>query len=626
MTVDFQEIGAQINGDECFFRVWAPNAAEVYTVFEKEGWRKIKDHQLNQTEGDFWQGTVKNIEADDKYRFLIIPKDRTGTSETEQRKIDPAARATLHSNPEDPRNAGIVVDPSFDWTPFVTPTFQNFIIYQIHPGTFAGTNDDFSAEIARLPDKIARFKHIQAKLGYIRDLGFNAVQLMPVHEFKGNQSLGYEPTYFFAPESAYGSPREFREFIDAAHQKGLAILVDLVFNHVSNAYDAWKSTDNPFLNYDVHGEKIYLSAHETPWGPSPAFWKEEVKAFLVANAKMYFKDYHVDGMRIDATREIESNAGWDADGWRFLQQLTWCLREQYPDKYLIAEHLPLHDAIFNSAGFDAAWFVDAHHEFQKALDYEYHPEYGEPMSKLKYIIGANFGYGSNYTPQWRLVKYLLGSHDECTDGQRGGTIRDSNVNCRHRYLIEFFGGRGNEYAREKARLGWALNVAAMGNPLMFMGQECHMPGWWHDSEFDGHRFDWSVAGDAIGSPMRNMVRDVNWVRWNNEALRSETLDIVHEDYDHKVLAFKRYVPGGDNVILVIVNIAGRDFGNHEYGVATGGQMGQWEQIFCSQDPMYGGRDWVGNAFYRPWTKEDGRVYVNVPRFGVVMLKLICDVA
>jgi 1,4-alpha-glucan branching enzyme len=622
MTVDFQEIGAQVNGDECFFRVWAPNAAEVYTVLEKESWRKSQANRLNQTEGDFWQGTVKNIAVDDKYRFLIIPKNGIEMSETEQRKIDPAAKATLHSNPEDPRNAAIVVDPSYNWAPFITPAFQNFIIYQIHPGTFAGTNDEFSAEIAKLPDKIARFKHIKAKLGYIRDLGFNAIQLMPVQEFKGNQSLGYEPTYFFAPESAYGTPQEFREFIDAAHRNGLAILVDLVFNHVSNAYDAGKPSDNPFLNYDVNGQQIYLSEHQTPWGPSPAFWKSEVRDFLVANAKMYFKDYNVDGLRVDATREIESNGGWDADGWRFLQQLTWCLREQYPDKYLIAEHLPLQDAIFNKAGFDAAWFVDAHHDFQKALDYEYHPEYGEPLSKLKYIIGTDFGYGYNFAPQWRLVKYMLGSHDECTDGQHGGTINNSNVNCRHRYLIEFFGGRDSEYAREKARLGWALNVAAMGNPMMFMGQECHMPGWWHDSEYDGHRFDWALAGDPVGMPMRTMVRDVNWVRWDNEALRSETLDIVHEDYNHQILAFKRYIPGGHNLILVVVNISSRDFGDHGYGVATGGQDGQWEQIFCSQDPMYGGRDWAGNAFYQPWTQGDGRVYLNVPRFGVVMLRLI----
>lgn len=622
MTVDFQEVGAQVNAEGCFFRVWAPNAKAVYTVFEKEDWRKKTANRLDKTEGDFWQGTIPNIKANDKYRFLIIPKNPTIAKESEQRKIDPAARDTLHSNPYDPNNAAIVIDPTFQWTPFVTPSFENFIIYQIHPGTFAGTNDDFSAEIARLPDKIAKFKHIKAKLGYIRDLGFNVVQLMPVQEFKGNQSLGYEPTYFFAPETAYGTPQEFRELIDAAHQNGLAVFVDLVFNHVSNAYDAGKPTDNPFLNYDVKGEKIYLSDHQTPWGPSPAFWKAEVQDYLIANAKMYFKEYNVDGMRIDATREIEKNSGWDADGWKFLQRLTWSLREEFPDKYVIAEHLPVDDSIINDAGFDAVWFVDSHHEFQKALDYEFHPEYGEPLAKLKYIIGKNFGYRQNYEYQWRLVKYMLGSHDECTDSQNGATIYEGDVNRRHRYFIEFFGGRDSEYAREKARLGWALNVAAMGNPMMFMGQECHMPGWWHDSELGGHRFDWSFAGDAIGMPMRRMVRDVNWVRWNNEALRSETLDVVHEDYEHKVLAFKRYQQGGTNVILVVVNIGSRDFGNHSYGVATGGQKGQWEQIFCSQDPMYGGREGVGNAFYQPWTKDDGRVYLNVPRFGLVMLKLI----
>ncbi|HYH03882.1 MAG TPA: alpha-amylase family glycosyl hydrolase [Bacillota bacterium] len=622
MSVDFTKVGAQLNGEECFFRVWAPNAKEVYTVFEKEGWQKKADYRLTRAEGNYWQGTLKNIHANDKYRFLIVPRTGTGRNDAELRKIDPAARDTLHSNPYDPQNAAIIVDPSYEWAPFVTPQFHNFIIYQIHPGTFAGVNDEFSGEISRLPDKIAKFKHLQAKLGYIRDLGFNAIQLMPVQEFKGNQSLGYEPTYFYAPESAYGTPQEFREFIDAAHQNGLAILVDLVFNHVSNAYDAGKPTDNPFLHYDVKGEKIYLSNHQTPWGPSPAFWKDEVKDYLVSNAKMYFAEYNVDGVRIDATREIERHTGWDADGWEFLQHLTWCMREEYPNKYIIAEHLPVDDSVIYNAGFDAVWFVDSHHEFQKAMDYEYHPEYGEPLEKIKYIIGTNFGYRQNYQQQWRLIKYMLGSHDECTDSNKGATINEPDVNNRHRYLIEFFGGRDSEFGREKARLGWALNVAAMGNPLMFMGQECHMPGWWHDSEFDGHRFDWSKAGDVIGMPMRNMVRDINWIRWNNEALRSETLDIVHEDYTNKVLAFKRYAPAAFNVLLIVVNLSSRDFGNHSYGVATGGQNGQWEQLFCSQDPIYGGREGVGNAFYQPWTQVDGRVYLNVPRFGLVIMKLI----
>ncbi len=623
MNVDYYtEVGAKVNGDGCIFRVWAPNAQEVYTVFEKEEWQKVAENRLSKMDGDYWQGTIKNVGVNDKYRFLIVPPNNTTDNEAKLRKIDPAAKDTVHSNPEDPRNAAIIVEPNYDWAPFATPYYENFIIYQLHPGTFAGTNDDFSEEIAKLPDRIAKFKHLKAKLGYIRDLGFNAILLMPVQEFKGNQSLGYEPTYFFALESAYGKPQEFREFIDEAHQMGLAVLVDLVYNHVSNAYDAGKPTDNPFLNYDVEGQQIYLSDHQTPWGPSPAFWKQEVKDYLVANAKMYFRDYNVDGARLDATREIESHKGWGNDGWEFLQHLTWCLREEFPDKYIIAEHLPEHDTIINNAGFDAIWFVDSHHEFQKAMDYQFHPEYGDPLEKIKYIIGKNFGYGHNYEKQWRLVKYLLGSHDECTDGEKGATINNPDVNNRHRYFTEFFGGRANEYAREKARLGWSLNVAAMGNPMMFMGQECHMPGWWHDSEFDGHRFNWAVAGDSIGMPMRTMVRDVNWIRWNNPALRSETLDIVHQDDAHQILAFKRYQPGGNNVVLVAVNLSDRDFGNHEYGVYTGGQHGQWEQLFCSQDAIYGGRDWVGNAFYQPWTQEDGKLYLNIPRFGLMMMKLV----
>jgi 1,4-alpha-glucan branching enzyme len=361
---------------------------------------------------------------------------------------------------------------------------------------------------------------------------------------------------------------------------------------------------------------IYLSNYETPWGLSPAFWKRQVKDFFLENAKMYFGEYRADGLRFDATRYIEYNKGWNDDGWKFLQYLTYLVKQAYPDKYLIAEHLPDHDSIIRSAGFHAAWFVDSHHEFQRAAAGQ------DPLNKLKAFLGKDFGHGRSYPHQWNLVKYLLGSHDDCGDDKGGETLRKADWE-QHRYFVEFFGGRDNWHARAKARLGWALNVAIPGNPMMFMGSECHHRGYWHDARdrHGDHRFDWTIAGDPIGMTMRRMVADVNRVRWNNPALRSETLQITHEDYDNNVLAFKRWVPGGKNVALVVVNIGERNFGNFSYGVGTGGQTGQWTQIFCTQDAAYGGWDGAGNAYYEPWSQSDGKIYINLPKWSVIMMRL-----
>lgn len=615
-----REVGAELRGDECFFKVWAPNARAVYPIFKKpDGWQLDQSHKLSLV-GEYWEGIVKGVHENDQYKFLIIPKNAPEDINIQEfQKFDPAAKDVANSGitlPSD--NACILVNADFDWAPFITPKFENFIIYQLHVGTFAGYNDSFSAEIDRSDAKMAQYKHVAAKLGYIKEMGFDAIELLPVQEFSGNQSWGYNPSFYNAPESSYGSPTELRQLVNEAHKAGLAVIFDVVFNHVTSS-----DGDNPLLDYDVNGQKVHLSDFVTDWGRSLAYWQQKVKDFFVDNLKMYIEEYKADGFRFDATRAIEANKGWDADGWKFLQDITWRIKEQYPDKYLTAEHLPDHDTIITNAGLHATWMADAHHEFQKALESEFHPEYGDPLDKLKYIIGKNFGYGRNYPNQWNLVKYILGSHDECGDMSDGAVSdRNPNINDRKRYLTQFLGGRDNWYARAKARLAWSVNVAAMGTPMLFMGSECHADGYWHDQR--GHWFNWAIAGDPTGMPMRRLVQDANWVRWNNPALRSEELQIVHEDYANKILAFKRWVPGGNNVVLVVVNLSDRNFLNRDYSVRTGGQRGQWSQIFCSQDARYGGWEGAGNAFYNPWTFDYGDIFINinVPKYSVVMMQLV----
>ena len=152
-----------------------------------------------------------------------------------------------------------------------------------------------------------------------------------------------------------------------------------------------------------------------------------------------------------------------------------------------------------------------------------------------------------------------------------------------------------------------------------MGSECHHWGYW--DEDDDRRFNWAIAGDALGMEMRRLVTAANWVRWQNPALRSETFDITHEDSTNTVLAFKRYLPEGDNCVLTVVNMGDTNFTDSSYGVSTGGQSGRWTQILCTQDRAFGGWDGAGNAYREPWTQADGNVYINLPKWSVIMLRL-----
>jgi len=145
-------------------------------------------------------------------------------------------------------------------------------------------------------------------------------------------------------------------------------------------------------------------------------------------------------------------------------------------------------------------------------------------------------------------------------------------------------------------------------------------GYWNDG-VDGrgdHRFNWSVAGDGIGMEMRRLVAAANAVRWDNAALRADSLSVPHEDPVNGVLGFVR--ESQDNVVLTIVNLSDRNFSDHQYGVAAGGRFGQWTQILCTQDRAFGGWDGSGNAFYDPWTQADGRIYINLPKWSVVIFR------
>lgn len=282
-------------------------------------------------------------------------------------------------------------------------------------------------------------------------------------------------------------------------------------------------------------------------------------------------------------------------------------KKNYPSKYLIAEHIGDHDSIINSAGFHATWTKTPYECVKEALNKK------DSVNNLKKAIGTNLGYGQNYKYTWNLIKYLLGSHDECGDMKNG----DNN----HRYFVEYFGGRENWYAKAKARIAWALNIAIQGTPMMFMGNECSMYGYWHDSEdINGdHRFDWHLTGDLTGLAMRKLVADANQVRWNHPSLRSGMLQVTHEDHNNNIIAFKRWNNSGD-VILVIVNAGDSNFQNYSYRVRTE-QTGLWSQILCTQDKEYGGWNGAGNAYYEPWTQADGNIYINIPKWSVLIFRL-----
>ena len=594
-----ERIGAWITPGGCFFRVWAPHAKGVSVVIQNGPYWEADDdstESLLNRAGDYWSATVTDVHPGQLYRFRITTSDGEVIEQ-----LDSAARDVVSSQltRDDPssRNGSVVLGPdSLAWSPFRTPRFENFLIYQFHFGSFAGFGDQHDTSWST-------FRQIESKLNYIRELGFNCIEPLPVHEFTMDRSWGYNPASFFAPESSYGSPHDLKHFVDAAHRAGLAVIFDVVYNHAGPG-------DNVLWNYDGHHHEggIYFEGGQmTSWGRGPAWWKREVQDFFYQNARMYLEDYHADGLRFDVTTQINGE---------HLRLVIGRLRRDFPNRYIIAEHLPDHPWVVRDGEFSATWTARVHHELQRALAGQ------DPLIKVRSVLGWD-----GYDNAWNLVKYALGSHDDIGDQENGDAEHGlSNWDSRHRYFVDQLGGREDWTARAKCRLAWALNVAMPGTPMMFMGSECHMAsphvawGYWHDGhDLRGdHRFNWHIAGDGLGMQMRRLVAAANAVRWANPALRADSLDITHEDDTNQVLGFVR--EAGDNTVLVVVNLSDRTFGDRSYGVRTRGRAGQWRQLLCTQDAAFGGWDGAGNAFHDPWTQPDGHVYLNLPKWSVLILR------
>jgi 1,4-alpha-glucan branching enzyme len=597
-------MGSLLTPAGCRFRVWAPNASRVQVVLDNIANPPAFDLGPEPGTGNWSADQVAGIAVGTKYQYVITNQGGPNNNNAQPWYRTDARAQQVESSAS--TSMGYVIDPSLFTTarqPFVTPAFQDFLIYQLHVGSFAGRNDGIG-----VTNNTATFVDVMSKLDYIRGLGFNAIEPLPITDFLcdvGGAGEGYGPSDLFASEDAYAtSPdkavSEFIQLIDAAHAKGLAVILDVVYNHAAildNRY--WQYDGNYAGNPGQQGGIYFVDGHPTPWGAGFAVWQQEVKDLLLDNARMYLGSFLVDGLRFDAVQAIPSDA---------VAYVVQEVRKEFPDKYLIAEYNPYDSSSaasppadpYGTLGFSATWDLSSPWDTFSALG----------GTNVVNLLLARIGSFSDPNP-WHQVSYLTGCHDQIYGGQG-----DSGV-----YFTQRFGGRGNGWACAKARLAWALNATLAGTPMMFMGTEGHFDGFWDPvvqsaTAYD-HRFDWQQVGDPTGAPMQQMVRDINQLRWNHEALRSSAGFVTHTDGQNQVVAFKRYDLSGD-VLLVVVNAGNGQWSGNQYGVSLAGDnSGSWQEVFNSQAPVYGGVGTVGN-FGATLSPAQGELWINLPSWGVLV--------
>ena len=325
------DVGANVEAGGARFRVWAPAAKDAEVVILRDG--REERFAMAPEEGGHRTAVVHGVGAGTRYRYRLDGQEFP----------DPASRA----QPEGVHGPSEVVDPSaFPWSDagWAGLTPDGLVIYELHVGTFT-EEGTFDAAIARLDD--------------LRELGVTAVEVMPIASFSGSRNWGYDGVALYAPAAPYGGPEAFRRFVDAAHARGLGVILDVVYNHFG-----------PEGNYlpTITGGRFFTDRHCTPWGDAINYDGPDsgpVRDFVIQNALHWAHEYHVDGLRLDATHAIV-----DDSPVHVLREIASRLHALPRPRVLIAEDernerrvvLPPDDG---GLGLDAVWADDLHHELRR---------------------------------------------------------------------------------------------------------------------------------------------------------------------------------------------------------------------------------------------------------------------
>ena len=540
------------------FRVWAPHADGVSVAGDFNGWDEHA-HPLGREAGGYWSADVGGAHAGQRYRFVVF---RAGGGPLW--KIDPYAKEVTSSTGD-----GIVTGTDFDWGPveFSAPAWHEMVIYQAHIGTFlddpGGKPGVFDAVITKLP--------------YLRDLGVNAIKVLPSAEFPGDYSWGYNSTNIFAVESSYGGPRALKRLVRAAHEHGLAVILDVVYNHFGPddlgqslwRFDGWHEGDWGGI-YFYNDWRAY-----TDWGAKnrPDYGRPEVRQFLRDNMMTWMEEFRLDGLRFDATsfiRRVYGDREDLPDGWNLLRWLNDELQERQPWKITICEDMRndpwlTRETSLGGAGFDAQWdseFVYPVRETLKAAS-----DGDRDMRRIERAVSHRYG-----TNALERVIYTE-SHDEVALNS-GKRRLPADIDSAH---------PGGKFARKRSTLGAALVFTTPGIPMIFQGQEFHEDRPFHDDI----PLEWEKAGwfSGVLALYRDLIRlRRNWFD-NTRGLRGQHVNVHHVGQETKVVAFHRWDAGGPgDDVLVVLNFANRAWDSYAVGAPTGGL---WRVRFNSDSRSYG---------------------------------------
>ena len=576
-------LGATLHSDGTTrFRVWAPFVDSVGVRINDGAAVPLTQEPGHTDPADTtWTGTSAGTKAGDQYRYVI----RIGSTTREFN--DPRAQQLtgfdlpngfgLPGNDDKPKS--VIVDSSFAMPAFTEPSFNTMVIYELHVGTFANTF------IGAVP-----------KLDYLQSLGVNAVEVLPItqnplfsNHHPADHDWGYDPVQLFAIKSKYGTPQEFKEFVKQCHQRQIAVIVDVVYNHLIgnnllNQFGGFSLPQIPGGVYFYGGDRA-----GTNFGPRPDYGRPQVRQYITDNALLLFREYGVDGLRFDDTVDIRtfgSQHTTNNEGVQLLQKINSDYRNtdpKQPGKITVAEDLQSSGDVTLQSGptaleFNSQWDDTMVNTFRDVVTQisDSDRDMFAVKSALEKKIASDVFSRVIYTENHDQVGHPPGQN-------RLPTMIDVN-------------NHESVFAKKRSTLAAAIMLTAPGIPLIFQGQEMleTRPFGFNTPT----NMDFSRADDPSFKGIVQMYRDLIALRRNlagkTRGLTGQNLNVFHADNGNKTLAYHRWENGGPgDDVVVVANFTNVPVQNLNIGFP---RQGQWHVLFNSGASVYDSGFVNGDSF------------------------------
>ena len=565
----YKYFGAHLLKKGAIFRVYAPNAAKVELQGDFSGWELLEMKQ--KVNPGVFEVTVQDAEAGMYYKYAIT---------------DAQGNVVYHCDPYGmlmelrPGFASRIVDENWkfaddEWTnnQNTEKNYNNPMnIYELHAGSWKQKEDGSWYNYEELAEEL---------IPYLKKMGFNYIEFLPLSEHPADCSWGYQNTGFFSPTSRYGTAEELMKFIDACHKNDIGVIMDFVPVHF--AVDHYALAD-----YD--GTSLYEYPHQdvgvSEWGSCNFMHSRgEVRSFLQSAANYWLSVYHVDGIRMDAVASMlyldygKNDGEWVANIYggnenleaiEFLKHLNSIFKKKYPDALLIAEESTAWPKITGDLneeglGFDYKWNMGWMNDFVGYMRYD-------PVYRGAHHDQLTFSMVYAYSEKFCLTL----SHDEVVHGKAS-------------MLEKMPGNEEQKFANLKAAYGYML--AHPGKKLLFMGQDFGQHREW--SEKQG--LDWELLEEEKNQQMQVFMKALLKLYREQPALYEKDFDpegfewINCLEWEKNLLIFLRKGKKKEETLLIVCNFSGQSYENFRVGVPY---PGKYKEIFNSDAAVFGGTGFV----------------------------------